>query len=278
MPSFARWPLEVRFFSEDVHKAWVKWTSTAAEPIRESLDTITDFPPKLIKPASESGSPQSNRQKTTHGIGALDIDYKNNKPHVQKGKNIIDFEREGSCAICLADLEHDSGIYTICSNPDCEAVTHMTCLSKHFLKDEEDSLVPIKGTCPICETETKWVDIVKELTLRMRGQKEVEKLLKKKRVGKGKATALQAMVESSEDEDLDEDKEMEDELDRSEFIPSPEEGNDWHTIDDSESDTGSISSNASRPNPQPTKASKKPKKQLPIVIEDSDWDDAEVLD
>lgn len=256
----------------------MKWTSTAAEPVRESLDITTDFPPRPIRPVSEDSSSKSKRQKNTHGIEALDIDYKTNKSHVEKGKNVIAFEREGSCAMCLADLEHGSGIYTICSNPDCEAVTHITCLSKHFLTDEEESLIPIKGTCPSCETETKWIDIVKELTLRMRGQKEVEKLLKTKGVRKGKAMASQALGESSEDEDLDEEKDMEDEVERSEFIPALEKGDDWHAVDDSESDTGSVTSNASQSKPQPTKATKKPRKQLPIVIEDSDWDDAEVLD
>lgn len=202
---------------------------------------------------------------------------------MEKGKNIIDFEREGSCAICHDQLEHRDGIYTICPAPECESVTHLTCLSQHFLKDNEDSLVPIKGRCPSCGKEHRWVDIVKELTLRMRGQKEVEKLLKVKRARKGKATASQAAAKSS-----DEDDEMNEESQRQEFedhlrelIESDQERgkvvDDWHEIDDSDSDTRSINSRTSVVSrPAGTQAKKAAK--LDAIIEDSDWDDAEISD
>jgi structure-specific endonuclease subunit SLX1 len=302
----------------------VKGANTAAEPAPASLDIIQDFPPSLEMPEQESGaSPKSKKQKPTHGIGALCIDYNLSRPHIEKGKSIIDFEREGSCAVCHVELEHDSGIYTICPNSDCEAVTHMTCLSQHFLSTDEDALVPTKGNCPVCKTEIQWVDVVKELTLRMRGQKEVEKLLKKKGSRKGKVTA-QDMAYSSGDDNGDDasnkdesDNEVEERADfiplagfrnewhaiddsepsdtesiyngasngdgeRADFIPLAGFGNEWHAIDDSElSDTESISSDASRPKSQPSLLTSKTASNattLPIVIEDSDWDEAEVID
>jgi structure-specific endonuclease subunit SLX1 len=231
--------------------------------------------------SGDESSPRSKKRKATHGIRALGIDYTSQKPHVEKAKNIVDFEQEGSCAVCHSDLEHDPGIYAICPTPDCEAVSHMVCLSKHFLEGEEDSLLPIKGTCPNCKTELRWVDIAKELSLRLRGQKEVEKLLKGKRVPKTKATLSQATVELS-DEDEDEDLDIEETEQLNELNPGGKGmdlGVTWHEYDDSEdSDTGSIVSNVSIAQKGGSSYQASKAAGLPMVIEDSDWDDAEVLD
>jgi structure-specific endonuclease subunit SLX1 len=249
----------------------------AAESIRDSIPIIEGFPPvDPIPSADEStSSPTSKKRKTTNGIEALTVDYTDQKSYVEKGKDIVDFEREGSCAVCKNSLEHDAGIYTICPTPGCESVTHITCLSKHFLAGDEEALVPIKGNCPSCKAELRWNDVVKELTLRMRGQKEVEKLLKAKRVRKTKAsTASQAIADSAAEEDDEEDEVMED------FLPGTQgiiAGDDWHIIDDSAgSDAESIASNASLAKTALYHASKSG--GLGTVIEDSDWDDLEVLD
>jgi structure-specific endonuclease subunit SLX1 len=277
--SFSRWPLELRFFSEDVYKAWLRWSKTAAEPIRDSIKIIQDFPSSDTASGIESASPRRKKAKTPHGINRLILDYSSEKPHVEKGKNIVDFEREGSCAICHSDLEHDAGIYTICPNPGCESVTHLTCLSQHFLKDETDALVPVKGQCPTCKAELRWVDVVKELSLRIRGQKVVETLLKGKRVRKGKTVtgAEATAIEDEEDED-----EMEDEIEmlRENNLGkiSADVGDTWHEIDASDdSDMGSIISNTSKAKPA-TSYKGIQAIGLGTVIEDSDWDDAEILD
>jgi structure-specific endonuclease subunit SLX1 len=284
--SFSRWPLELQFYSEDVYKAWLRWTKTAAEPIRGSINIIQGFPPAgIVASDRETGSPGRKRRKTSHhGISALDIDYTNQKAHVEKGKSIMDFEREGACTICQQDLEHDAGIYAVCPNPGCESVTHLACLSKHSLQHEDEgTLIPIKGGCPTCKAEFKWVDVVKELSLRMRGQKEVEKLLKKKRVRKGKAVSTsQAATDSSEDEGAHDD-DAENDFDEVEKLKEFNLGNqglhgdDWHAIDDTEdSDTGSITSNASQAKKETSYQAKDA--GLATVIEDSDWDDSEILD
>jgi structure-specific endonuclease subunit SLX1 len=218
---------------------------------------------------------------TTYGIRELGIDYTSQKPHVEKAKNLVDFEQEGPCAVCHSDLEHDSGIYAICPTPGCEAVSHMLCLSKHFLEGEEDFLLPIKGNCPSCKTELRWIDIAKELSLRLRGQKEVEKLLKGKRVHKTKATLSQATVESSDEDE--EDLDIEEEIEQlNELSPSGKGmdlGDTWHEHDDSEdSDTASIVSNVSIAKKGGSSYQASKAAGLPMIIEDSDWDDAEVLD
>lgn len=52
-----------------------------------------------------------------------------------------------------------------------------------MLHHEEDRevVVPIQGRCPQCGGHIQWVDMMKELSLRERGAKEVEALLKVKK-------------------------------------------------------------------------------------------------
>lgn len=245
----------------------------AAESIRDSIPIIEDFPPvdPILSADEGTSSPKSKKRKTTHGIEALTVDYTDQKSYVEKGKDIVDFEREGSCTVCKNSLEHDAGIYAICPNTGCESVTHLTCLSKHFLAGDEEALVPIKGNCPSCKAELRWNDVVKELSLRMRGQKEVEKLLKAKRVRKTKTSTLsQAIAGSSADEDDEEDEVMED------FQPGTQgmiAGDDWHIIDDSTgSDAESITSNASHTKLTSSYHVNK-SGGLGTVIEDSDCDE-----
>jgi structure-specific endonuclease subunit SLX1 len=263
----------------------MKSSATADGSIRDSIPVIRDFPP-ASELGEDSGSPQMKRRKTSRGIAALDVDYANHKSHVEKAREVMQFEREGRCAVCRNELEHDAGIYTVCPNAGCESVSHLTCLSRHFLEsDESASLIPIAGKCPGCHAELRWVDVVKELTLRMRGQKEVEKLLKGKRVRKANAeSSSQAMLETSDSNEFSDDEIESDIMEElkmlQKFNPTGSKmdmGDSWHVIDASDdSDTQSIASIASR-----TKKDTSYKTNpggLVTVVEDSDWDDAEILD
>jgi structure-specific endonuclease subunit SLX1 len=280
VPSFSRWPLEIRFFSEDVHKTWLDWSQATAEALRPSIPIIQDFPPPSADAPEGSGSPQAKKRKIGHGIAALEIGYADQKSHVQKGKEVVEFENEGSCTLCKKDLEHNAGFYTICPSDGCESVTHLTCLGKHFVEDE-GSVVPIQGNCPGCKAELRWVDVVKEVTLRLRGQKEVENLLKVKRARKG-VTASQAGVEAFDDDPSDEEIQngIAAELERlQEFDPTGATmgTGDWHDMDDSDdSNTGSIASTTSRTQKAISNGTKIG--ALRTVIEDSDWEDALVVD
>jgi structure-specific endonuclease subunit SLX1 len=271
----------VRFFSENVYSAWVKWCKTAAEPIRDSIKIIQDFPTSDTASDDVLESPRTDKANLAHGITGLAVDYSKERPHVEKAKNIVEFEREGACSICHSDLEHDAEFYTICPNLGCESVTHLTCLSQHFLKDEEDELVPVKGQCPTCKAAIRWVNIVRELSLRLRGQKEVEKLLKGKRVRKGKAVTASQAADFDDEEDDDDDDELVNEIEllrKSDFAKTDTiMGDTWHEIDTSDdSDTESIISNKSKVK-QATSYIGIPTIGLKTVIEDTD-SEAEILD
>lgn len=213
------------------------------------------------------------------------IDYTCEKEHIIKSKDIIEFEREGDCAICHEKLESGGGMHIICPTSGCEAVSHTICLGKHFLQDDEDELVPVRGHCPSCKTELIWVDLVKEMSLRMRGQKEVEKLLKVKRSRKGKekASSQATIPESDAEEESDNEVDLEDEdadlVDIATKDDSPD-GDNWNIIEEYDaSDAESVTSMASNLS-QKNGASSRTHKGAALgrIIEDSDWDEAEMLD
>ncbi|KAF5010226.1 hypothetical protein FDECE_3585 [Fusarium decemcellulare] len=183
VPSFARWPLTLHFFAPDSKKAWDNWLkSTDASP-KEGMKIHTDFglskQPQFRGPTSEPW-----------GIHALPVDYAPMKEYVEKAHNIVSFEREGKCVHCHEELESNKGLQPMCPNDGCEAMGHLDCWGKHALRDEDEgTVIPKSCTCPGCGGEIEWADMMKELTLRVRGPKEVEKLLKKRRRTKKAAAA-----------------------------------------------------------------------------------------
>jgi structure-specific endonuclease subunit SLX1 len=126
----------------------------------------------------------------------------------------------------------------------------------------------------------KWIDVVKELSLRMRGEKDLEKLLKVKKTRKKKATtSSQAAMEVSEDEDDEEAAEMEEEMemlnqfDQQAGDLGPDHA--WNKDYDLDSDLESTMSQNSKVQKSRKSKSKSTKgKTTKTIIQDSDWDDA----
>ncbi|KAF6807178.1 giy-yig catalytic domain-containing protein [Colletotrichum sojae] len=178
VPSFRRWPLTLHFFSRDVHTAWQS-VAASAEPLQSTLAVVTDFGP-------DPAAPPSDEPPAPWGIYALPVDHAPLKDYVGKGQAISAFEREGNCVVCDEALPHGQGLHAVCPNEDCEGVGHLPCWSRHLLQEEGESnaVVPTRGHCPQCGSPVKWADMMKELTLRERGTKEIEALFKTKRMKK----------------------------------------------------------------------------------------------
>lgn len=204
--SFSRWPLRLHFFAPEVYEAWNELLAqlssspaSSAAPLRASLEVLTDFKPdsamqeaehvEYTQYVDEESSADRDVAVRPWGIDALPLEYAEVKDYVSKGRSVFEFEREGKCVVCDEALDDDSqrGLLALCTNEGCEGVAHLTCWSQHMLQQEGGSeaaakqIVPIQGTCPCCGGTVKWGDMMKELTLRTRGQKEVDKLLKPKR-------------------------------------------------------------------------------------------------
>lgn len=202
VPSFRRWPLKVHFFAPEVFRAWEKWCETASDEwVREGLEVVTDFGEGVAGAAKgkgveeESGEEEEEEEEEEEGGGwgiqALPVDYEPMKDYVAKGQEVFVAEAEGECVVCREELESGRGLHVLCSSEGCEGVGHLACWSRHLLPRGDDGILPVRGQCPKCHGEVRWVDMMKELTLRLRGKKEVEDLMrvKRKRAAKGKAAA-----------------------------------------------------------------------------------------
>ncbi|KAK2602317.1 hypothetical protein N8I77_008862 [Diaporthe amygdali] len=210
VPSFARWPLTLHMFDRDVHARWEKYLAgTGVEPLPKTLEVVTDLKPAAVvdaearkkevakRAASDSVDKESDEETKGDeeelegpkwGIRALPLDYAPLAPYLEKGQNVTTFEREGNCVVCLQHLEHGKGLFAICPNGECEGMGHVDCWSRHLLHQQGDgdgNVLPVEGRCPKCDGAVRWGDMMRELTLRVRGQKEVDKVLKKSRRAAG---------------------------------------------------------------------------------------------
>lgn len=303
IPSFARWPLSVRFFYEDVHQAWQKWSGSWEGDIRKGIKIIVDpWHPMSLNPETNiaenslnkrNGKEENQVDASKGGVGGIDPSYASLKLHLEKSLFLLAESETNRCSICTEKIQVSVATTVVCPKDDCRTASHLTCLSKKFLAEEGQAelLVPIDGHCPGCHANIQWVDLVKELTLRMRGGKEVTKLMRKPRQRKTKAPRTKAvsseMVDESTDneggEDLDcvtFDEEV-DALRLAGIVDEPllHEAWNYNDEDDDMMSVTSIGSNASLisrlENPREMKELAP---RMEIVIEDSDWDGAEVLD
>ncbi|KAF2685348.1 hypothetical protein K458DRAFT_417411 [Lentithecium fluviatile CBS 122367] len=204
--SFDRWPLNVRFFASDVFGLWEKHTAKMVPKLRKSIIvqlTPVDIPKPLSKNAVESF-------KIPDLIQAVPVAYEDCKAHVEKARTMMEDGKSRSCGVCRAKADSSSSLVLVCPLEHCRTVSHMSCLSGRFLAEEcgRDSLIPVEGTCPGCHTPLKWSVLMKELSLRTRGQTEIAAMFKPKRRKKADSTSEPGTVGphelGEEDEDLDE--------------------------------------------------------------------------
>ncbi|KAF2245948.1 GIY-YIG-domain-containing protein [Trematosphaeria pertusa] len=203
--SFVRWPLDVRFFAPDVFALWEKHTANMTPKLRKSiLVQLTPAEPPV--PATDASN-EEQAFKVPDVIRAIPIAYEDCKAHVEKARTLLGDSQERSCGVCRKKA---NGKVLVCPVGTCPTVTHMICLSQRFLAEEgtQDALIPIEGTCPGCHAPVKWGTLVKELSLRMYGQKEIEAMFKPKKNKKADSASEVEPAEPQEvgeqDDDLDE--------------------------------------------------------------------------
>jgi len=291
---------------------------------------ILDFPPELATASVEDvqslqlpferNSTQSTKKRRLtpqYGIASLPVTYAPYKAHVAKSKEIINSVHQGTCSVCAQTIHHDGSMYAVCPHPGCKSISHLSCLSNSFLDEEsrletkegDRAMVPIQGTCNGCSETVMWVDIAKELTLRVRSMEDAKKLLK---APKTKATkksnprkapktsdsaGASGLVPSVIDADLDDDNgepDIDDVVDDEDSIEEDDDfdvtkddarfvmprginEDEWHVIDDS-GDDDDLTSVASTANTSPGRPGRPGENKLHTSIEYGDWDDAVILD
>ena len=67
-----------------------------------------------------------------------------------------------NCSLCSKPLPPTSTLS--CLSPKCKASFHITCLSHHFLNVNAANftLLPVEGTCPKCNLNMLWGDLIRE--------------------------------------------------------------------------------------------------------------------
>ncbi|KAL8935413.1 MAG: hypothetical protein Q9211_004711 [Gyalolechia sp. 1 TL-2023] len=294
VPSFSRWPLAVRFFCSDVHQAWLESSKKLCDELRSDLHVSLDER-QLAEPTysiETPNSPQARRKRgfAPSGIGGiegLDITYSSLKSHIEKSVSLVIEHGIKQCSVCMDQLDLASSTVIICPSEGCRAVSHMACLARECSQDPlRKALLPIKSRCPQCHVEHRWIDLVRELSLRVRGKNDIAQILKERRVRKIKATedhilsadplAITGGDEAARDNQMLAGSVVADDLLAmdSEDDPLPD---DWHELGEDSQSVASTDSRVSSRHGSPIRHTQR-RQQLPAVIEDSEWDSAEILD
>jgi len=207
VPAFARWPLSVRFFVEDLYSGWEAHCNTKCGPLkaveveldlRKSERSKSPSPP----PGRRTGGKAKQFAPTGEGgLQGLDITNPHLDRHMQKARDLL---RDGDikCGVCAGGFAHDGEApAVVCPHAFCDHVAHLRCLSQVFLQtDIKHEVLPTEGVCPECKKSTKWVDLVKELSSRTRGKPEAPRK---------KGVSAVGMVRGEDEEDSEEEAEME---------------------------------------------------------------------
>lgn len=212
-------------------------------------------------------------------ILSLSFNYSTIKGQVQKSLEVA-ADRSSSCAVCAKAFNVEDSTMLACPDASCRAASHMACLARKFLVDEQAAAaVPTSGTCPGCGTTLRWVDLAKVLSLRQRGAKELSQLFKKLRSRRTRtqdvenALSSEFVVEETDDDDETNEGAMPALSGYEISLPD-----DWQSLADDE-DAMSVASTYSKiSGPSSPFQSPRATSHLKAVIDESDWDGAEVLD
>lgn len=293
-PSIRRWPLEVKFFAEDVFKAWQRADAKTTLKVRPGIRIALDESVKDIRTGIRDGIlvELPDTQHTT-GVYALDVTYQPAKLGLEKSRKLL-AQNCLSCSVCEGAFDSSAAMTLVCPEDACRSVAHMACLSNSFLAEEgrSDVIVPTQGSCPACKETLSWPDLVRDLSLRVRGEKEVAALFKPPRGRKkkpGEETDNMPVAEDASDAESNNiDVASDDDMDGGIIVPPqglavdeisvaneavPDNDLDWHCVDDDVDEI--MLSKAAHPG---DKALKTSGNKSEIIIEDSDWEEAEVLD
>ncbi|KAL1635873.1 Slx4p interacting protein [Neofusicoccum ribis] len=294
--SFERWPLRVTFFAEDVHRVWQNWTKTTPFKLRSGIRVELETAKLLevfCRPDSE-GEPDTHETiGNGEGIDGIDVSYEGSKAHLEKSRTLFEEGKTFACGICSKRMKPAKSIILVCPEGDCRTTSHITCLSESFLEQEgkSGSIVPLQGQCPGCKKTVLWSTLMKELSLRTRGEKEVASLFKKRRrrasptkTTAAAAAATEALDGQASSDDESEFLDIEDVLPPSakdSIMPGFNSDDEYEDVDYWYSRRGDMDVDVPegpRTTVETSKAAIAADKFIPIVIEDSDWDESVELD
>ena len=257
---FSSWPLRVRFFCVDVGRVWRAWNDRVDGRLPDNIKIILDGDNLTKAPVAKQG----DEFAPVGSINNLSIDYTRIEDYLEKSTFMLEDPDDLQCTVCKESISPDEQQIVVCPHPNCRGTSHLLCLSTTFLDatNGPDLLVPTHGTCPACKNTVQWVAMMRELSFRNRAEKETRAILRKKEKRVRKESA--AMEVFSGSRSAIEPRSLPDEPTQDDLGPN------WFEEVDIESDSDFEGRQKRRPTQPPSK--------LEIVIEDSDWDDAEIIE
>jgi structure-specific endonuclease subunit SLX1 len=253
--------LHVRFFRADVYRVWRAWNDRVDARLPPNIKIILDGDNLATVPAAK----QTNELEPAGCINNLSVDYARLEDYLEKSMFILEDPEDLQCAACKGSVSPSTEQIVVCPQADCRGTSHLLCLSTNFLDaaGEPDLLVPTQGTCPSCEKAVQWPMMMRELSFRNRAEKEARAVLRKKekRLRKEAAATEPGSVprSTSIEPRTQPEESAKDEL-----------SSNWFDDVDLESDSDLEGRQKYRSTRLPS--------NLEIVIEDSDWDDAELVE
>lgn len=270
-PYFSKWPLQLRFFAEDVFHSWQSWCERVDGQIRSGIPIYLDTPYQPLEVEEVTSAQRPTRRRRVDligkgGVEGIDPTYASLQDVLEKSRFLLDDGDSQKCRVCSNPLILDKDLFVICPQHNCDMMSHITCLSREFSPHvPSTSFIPERVSCPSCRTDLKWNDLMRQVSLRARGAKEVNKLLSKRK--KNKTVEARDILESESDQ---EDHEIE-ELTAIDIVD--DEFEEDHT-DGDEDDAKSVMSTDSKISllsvPESNTKSALQSSKLEIVIEDSD--------
>ncbi|KAL8803847.1 MAG: hypothetical protein Q9223_006043 [Gallowayella weberi] len=295
VPNFNRWPLSVRFLCSDMYKAWLINSKRDLGELRDGFQVFRDFeqPAEHIRerpPDPKTDKTLKKKSPTVAIAEKIDVTYSTFRPHIAKNIARLTELPITSCSICADSLDLRQSVFLTCPSEGCLATSHMSCLAQKWAPGHQAdrSILPMSGSCSQCGKEHQWVELVKELSIRGRGEKHLARLIGEPQVRKPKASKARSGDASPVGgADFHVDKLqvlLEDGMRGVDLLMGDPEDNplpdDWQEQVEDDDDNISVTSTESRMSSRQGSPAnpKKQRKKLEVVIEDSEWDSAEVLD
>ena len=204
-PYFSKWPLELRFFNEEVYRSWVTWCGRVDTYLRNGIRV--HFDPAQAKPLTEeftSAQPSSRRSKADlvgkGGVEGVDPTYVRHYDVLEKSQFLLDEDETHKCTVCAEPLDIHHSLFAVCPSNQCYDVSHITCIAdRSWAGNDSNEMIPEHGVCPSCKQSHPWSELMQQVTLRTRGEKEARKILSKK--ARSRAATVAAILEAESEED-----------------------------------------------------------------------------
>lgn len=272
----------------DVFRVWSVWSERVDGVLPVNIKVVLDVNQDTENDTSQLTDTSAHLRK----LKELNIGYSSLKEYVEKCEFLLAEGESINCGVCRDRLDFENEMAVVCSQGPCRCASHMLCLSTRFLTEEKSSkMVPTGGTCPTCKSKLNWVTLMKEVSLRTRGKNEIQKLKKTRRKNRAAGSEDRQYGESDTDtvdqDDIDEmedgnpfdlpDLPEEDEDDVIEKTSNHKHSKHGQSFDD---DWMLSLSDGSDYHPKAKKNSgfKEPEWKAEVVIDDTDWEDAEIIE